>query len=469
MPAIAAGFIFTRHDRSRLARAMCRRLQAVLLVAEGRPAGEVAALLKASRSWVTKTLARYCLRCRPGDLAEKPRRPSATRLRALGRSAHRGPGSRPAGFCYAASGWTAPLLAAHLRDLFGASAAVSVRTLRRRLHAAGLAARATSLPRSAPRPEKRALVRRLKARPARAVLLAEDETLRLLPPLRAAWARGQQALVPITARTLSARSLARSTWPRGTGCFCGGPARARPTSKRFCAACARSAIAGQPIWLLLDRATYTVALAARLDSPCSGCRVSARNAMDHLWRHLKKDLAANRQRPDIARSPPRPKRRLASPRSKPYAKPGCSQKIASKTCGRTSVPLRFLRRLGRRHARLAGARQRRELLRHAEQQRHQQQRQGLRAVGRPAALALLHGRAGARQRRVLFDSAQRQPVQLLQLFGRPSTTSTITASATSTSSTPTTARAASTSTISRAVASSTPVRRFRFLICTTSA
>ena len=77
MPAIAAGFVFPHHDRSRLARAMreardarhCRRLQAVLLVAEGRPAGEVAALLKASRRWATKTLARYCRRCRPGDRA----------------------------------------------------------------------------------------------------------------------------------------------------------------------------------------------------------------------------------------------------------------------------------------------------------------------------------------------------------------------------------------------------------------
>ena len=47
--------------------------------------------------------------------------------------------AEPLAFGYAASGWTAPLLAAHLRALFGASAAVSVRTLRRRLHAAGLA------------------------------------------------------------------------------------------------------------------------------------------------------------------------------------------------------------------------------------------------------------------------------------------------------------------------------------------
>lgn len=148
MPAIAAGFVFTHHDRRRLAAVMrrmrdarhCRRLQAVLLVAEGRQVGEVAALLKASRSWVTKTLARYRLRRCPDDLAEGSRsgRPplapalSATLLTVVLQA-------DPLAFGYAASGWTAPLLAAHLRDFFGDQTAVSVRTLRRRLHAAGLA------------------------------------------------------------------------------------------------------------------------------------------------------------------------------------------------------------------------------------------------------------------------------------------------------------------------------------------
>lgn len=148
MPVIAAGFIFTHHDRRRLAAAMrrvrdarhCRRLQAVLLVAEGQQVSEVAALLKASRSWVTKMLARYRQRRLVEDLAERPRtgRPPlaptlcanflAVALRA-----------DPLVFGYAATSWTAPLLAAHLRALFGAQEAMSVRTLRRRLHAAGLA------------------------------------------------------------------------------------------------------------------------------------------------------------------------------------------------------------------------------------------------------------------------------------------------------------------------------------------
>ena len=118
----------------------CRRLQAVLLVAEGRQAGEVAALLKASRRWVTKTLACYRQRRCPGDLAEKPRAgrpplaPALTR-NLLCRRLH----TCTPPFGHAPSGWTAPLLAAHLREFFGPPAAVSVRTLRRRLHAAGLA------------------------------------------------------------------------------------------------------------------------------------------------------------------------------------------------------------------------------------------------------------------------------------------------------------------------------------------
>ena len=147
MPAIAAGFVFTHHDRRRLARAMrqvrdarhCRRLQAVPHVAEGRSVGETMALLKASRRWVTKTLALYRVRRLPEDLAEKPRAgrpPIAPALfaQALAVTLQ----VNPLLLGYAASGWTVPLLATHLRTL-GQSEAMSVRTLRRRPHAAGLA------------------------------------------------------------------------------------------------------------------------------------------------------------------------------------------------------------------------------------------------------------------------------------------------------------------------------------------
>src|SRR3954470_5341064 len=124
MPPIAAGFVFSSHDRRRLKAAMrrvrdarhCRRLEAVWLVAKGHSVGATATLLNASRRWVTKALARYRARRRPEDLAEGKRsgRPplaptvSAERLAEV---LH----TDPLTLGYAAAGWTAPLLAAHLR------------------------------------------------------------------------------------------------------------------------------------------------------------------------------------------------------------------------------------------------------------------------------------------------------------------------------------------------------------------
>src|SRR5690242_16776206 len=124
MPKLAAGFVFTRHDRRRLTTALrrardarhCRRVQAVLLVAEGHSVGGTATLLKASRRWVTKALARYRARRCPADLTEGQRsgRPrvapglSTERLAELLRT-------DPLALGYAAASWTAPLLAAHLR------------------------------------------------------------------------------------------------------------------------------------------------------------------------------------------------------------------------------------------------------------------------------------------------------------------------------------------------------------------
>jgi transposase len=146
MPKLAAGFVFTAHDRRRLAAALhrardarhYRRLQAVWLVAQGYSARTVASLLKASRRWMTKVLARYRLRRCPADLAEAKRsgRPrvaselSTEQLLALLRTDPRSLG-------YAATGWTTPLLAAHLRR--SGMGPLSVWTLRRRLHAADFA------------------------------------------------------------------------------------------------------------------------------------------------------------------------------------------------------------------------------------------------------------------------------------------------------------------------------------------
>jgi transposase len=146
MPQLAAGYVFTHHDRRRLTAALrrardarhYRRLHAVWLVAQGYRASTVAKLLKASRRWITKVLAIYRRRRCPADLAEAKRsgRPrvapglSAEQLMALLRTDPRALG-------YAATGWTVPLLAAHLRRV--GMGALSVWTLRRRLHAADFA------------------------------------------------------------------------------------------------------------------------------------------------------------------------------------------------------------------------------------------------------------------------------------------------------------------------------------------
>jgi transposase len=146
MPQLAAGYVFSAQDRRRLTAALrrardarhYRRLHAVGLVAQGYSARTAAKLLKASRRWITKVLAAYRRRRCPADLAEATRsgRPrvapglSAEQLMALLRTDPRTLG-------YAATGWTVPLLAAHLRR--GGRGPLSVWTLRRRLHAADFA------------------------------------------------------------------------------------------------------------------------------------------------------------------------------------------------------------------------------------------------------------------------------------------------------------------------------------------
>jgi transposase len=141
------------------------------------------------------------------------------------------------------------------------------------------------------------------------VLLVVDETtLRFLPPLRAAWAlRGQQAQVPISGRNdqrvlfgaLNVGNGRRLLLRRARACAADFQAFLRYLRGRHYRA-------GQPLWLLLDKAPCHVAagslaLAADLNTRLLWLprQCSELNAMDHLWRHLKADLAANRQRPTI--------------------------------------------------------------------------------------------------------------------------------------------------------------------------
>ena len=117
-----------------------RRLQAVWLASEGHSATQVAAISGAS----ARSVQYWCATWRHSKkhrhphqaLAVKPRPgrhpvvPALDRARLLNELA-----ADPLALGYAATNWTVPLLAAHLR---GKGCPISPRTLRRRLHAAAL-------------------------------------------------------------------------------------------------------------------------------------------------------------------------------------------------------------------------------------------------------------------------------------------------------------------------------------------
>ena len=116
-----------------------RRLQAVFLANEGHSATQVAAITGASvrsvQYWCATWRRSKAHRHPQKALAEKPRLgrhpvvPALDQTRLLSELSH-----DPLALGYAATNWTVPLLAAHLR---GQGCPISPRTLRRRLHAAG--------------------------------------------------------------------------------------------------------------------------------------------------------------------------------------------------------------------------------------------------------------------------------------------------------------------------------------------
>ena len=149
------------------------------------------------------------------------------------------------------------------------------------------------------------MIRRLRAGwRAGDVLLCGDWTLlRLFPPLRAAWAlQGTQATVPITGANakrvlfgaIDLRTAHRIVLIRQSAGGADARAFLREVRRRYRAA--------GTIWLLADRASAhtdhrTQALAAALGIRLLWLPKQAPelNAMDQLWRELKRLVAANRQ------------------------------------------------------------------------------------------------------------------------------------------------------------------------------
>jgi transposase len=137
---------FDGTDVMRLRRAVARatqlrlfkRLQAVLLVAEGQSPRQVAALTGQRRWNLYHWIDRYRRRRRPQDLADRPRPGRPRVAESITPARIRRELSRdPLELGHMSTEWTVPLLARHLRRACGC--AISSRTLRRRLRAMGLA------------------------------------------------------------------------------------------------------------------------------------------------------------------------------------------------------------------------------------------------------------------------------------------------------------------------------------------
>jgi len=138
------GCVFTPQDRRRLAAALAqaqdvklfRRLQVVLYLAEGGSLDTAAHFARVDRSTVHRWRQLYQHECRPEDLRDdaRPGRPrEADDLDADLLAEVLAQDPRTLG--YRATGWTTPLLTAHLNQECGCP--VSERTLRRRLEEYG--------------------------------------------------------------------------------------------------------------------------------------------------------------------------------------------------------------------------------------------------------------------------------------------------------------------------------------------
>ena len=139
--------------------------------------------------------------------------------------------------------------------------------------------------------------------PPNAVLLFVDATiLRLFPPLRFAWAfQGEQAEVKISGRNAK-RVLFGTINPRTGHRLVLRRYRMRQEDFQAFLRYLRQHYPGRPIWLLLDKAPCHDAvrsqqLAARLGIVLLWLpkQCSELNAVDQLWKELKRLMAANRQ------------------------------------------------------------------------------------------------------------------------------------------------------------------------------
>jgi transposase len=136
---------FTRYDRPRLKKALrgateardFRRLQAVLLIAQGRPIAEVAQIACASKRSVYGWLRKYLECHRVEDLTERPRSGRPAAAEAINDECIRaGLAKDPMALGYSMTTWTVKTLANHLSRTYDCP--ITERTLRRRMSDMGL-------------------------------------------------------------------------------------------------------------------------------------------------------------------------------------------------------------------------------------------------------------------------------------------------------------------------------------------
>jgi hypothetical protein len=134
------------------------------------------------------------------------------------------------------------------------------------------------------------------------VLFVDETLLRLFPPLRATWAyRGAQAVVRITGRNAK-RVLFGALNPRTGHRIVLRRRTMRQADFHEFLRLLRQRYGRHPLALLLDRApcheaakSQKVAAALTIDLLWLPKQCSELNAMDHLWKELKRVMAANRQ------------------------------------------------------------------------------------------------------------------------------------------------------------------------------
>jgi len=140
------------------------------------------------------------------------------------------------------------------------------------------------------------------------VLLFTDWTLlRLFPPLRAAWSRiGQQAVVPVTGRNAKRVLFGAINVQTGHRIVLCRKSAGGADARAFFSELRRRYAKARTIWLLLDRApahtdAKTLHWAGELGIELVWLpkQWPELNAMDHLWKELKRLIAANRQAANI--------------------------------------------------------------------------------------------------------------------------------------------------------------------------